>query len=94
MLSWYLSVSNSIMNHWWPCDCTCLSKGQVVSSENWVLWENILANFQDNVVVDLSILQKYCLYIDHTLKLYLFNNVTISQLINISIYLHIYSSPY
>ena len=46
------------------------------------------------MVLYFNILQKYLLYVDYTIKLYLFNNVTIPELINISIYLHIYLSPY
>ena len=56
------------------------------------MWEKILGNLQGNVVLYCNILQKDCKYMDHTMKLYLFDNVTISQLIYLSIYLHIYSS--
>ena len=51
----------------------------------------MLANLLDNVVLYFNILQKDCQYIDYTMELYFFNNVTFSRLIYISIYLHIYS---
>ena len=48
----------------------------------------MLANLLDNVVLYFNILQTDCRYIDHTMELYFFTNVTFSQLIFISIYLH------
>ena len=94
LLYWYPSVSNQPWITSDPVIACVFPKGQLMSLENWVLWEKTLANFKDNVVLYFNILQKYCLYIDPTIKLYLFNNVPISQLINISIYLHIYLSLY
>ena len=80
------------------CDCLCLFKGQLVSWENWVLWEKILANFQDNMALYFNILPKDCLQTDHTIKLSLYNNLTIRfflfiyWVIYIFIYLPINSS--
>ena len=61
---------------------------------SWCLWKTESCEKKQLQTFNFNILQQYCLYIDPTIKLYLFNNVPISQFTNISIYLHIYLSPY
>ena len=61
--------------------------------------KKILANFQDNVVLYFNILQRrlfiHCIYLSIYLFInYLFINLFIYQLIYLSTYLYIYSSPY
>ena len=76
----------------------------VFSKVSWCLGKTescekkILANFQDNMILYFNILPKDCLQIDHTIKLSLYNNLTVRfflfiyWVIYIFIYLPINSS--